>query len=273
MRRPEELQLHRSFEELGWAGLVDELNQAARLSKDRSGAEQILVTTNGTILAGFGHWRSALLEQRPEIQCIEYPLDDDESLSFILTHHQPWRGWNAFVRIRLAMTLTPHFQQRALDNMRTGGKYKGSADLPEAQHIDVREQIAGIAGAGARNVGNVKVILKYAHPRLIDALRDTRLTINRAIQLCKLPRSEQLEQFIRYCEERDTNKVIRQAIARSKKTEKNLNGAALLQELQQQEAKQPGSVVVRTGRLQRTVVIVGRDLLPEIDSSGGIDVT
>ena len=27
--------------------------------------------------------------------------------------------------------------------MRAGGKYKGLANLPEAQHIDVRQEIAG----------------------------------------------------------------------------------------------------------------------------------
>jgi hypothetical protein len=38
------------------------------------------------------------------------------------------------------------------------------------------------------------------------------LKINRAIQFCKLPRAAQLEQFIRYSEERATNRVIRRSI-------------------------------------------------------------
>ncbi len=259
VRSPEQLRLHRALEELGWTGVIDEFNDAARLTKP-SVTEPILITTNGTILAGFGRWRLAVFERRPEIHCIEYPLSEDEALQFILTHHQTRCGWNAFVRIRLALTLEPYFQKRALDNMRAGGKYKGWANLPEAQHIEVRQEIARAAGVGARNISNVKTILEVAHLRLKEALRDGTLTINRAIQFCKLPRAEQLEQFIRYSTECATNKVIRQSIARPKEQKTSLDVVAVLDALQQQEARQPGSVVVRIGRHKHTVVLIGQDL-------------
>ena len=180
--------------------------------------------------------------------------------SSYISHHQTQRGWNPFIRIRLALKLEPYFQKRALDNMRAGGKYKGWANLPEAQHIEVRQEIARAAGVCARNVSNVKTILQTAHPRLKEALRDGTLTINRAIQFCKLPRAEQLEQFIRYSEERATNKVIRQSIARPKEEKISLDVVTVLDALQQQEARQPGSVAVRVGRHKRTVVLIGQDL-------------
>ena len=260
VRSPKQLRLHRALEELRWIGVMDEFNHAAR-QRNPTVTEPILITTNGTILAGFGRWRSAVFECRHEIRCIEYPLSEDEALQFILTHHQSRCGWNAFVRIHLALTLEPNLQQRALDNMRSGGKYKGWANLPEAQHIEVRQEIARVAGVGARNVSNVKTILQTAHPRLKEALRDGTLTINRAIQFCKLPRAEQLEQFIRYSEERATNKVIRQSIARAKEEKTSLEVVAVLDALQQQETRQPGSVAVRVGRHKRTVVLIGQDLL------------
>jgi len=256
---PEQLRLHQALDELGWTS-ADELNDDARL-KDQLVPEPILITMGGTILAGFGRWRLALFERRREIHCIEYHLSADEALRFILTRHQTGRGWNAFVRIRLALTLELYFQQRARDNISAGGKHKGSAKLPEAQRIDVRKEIAEIAGVSARNVTNVKMILEYAHPKLKEALRDGRLRINRAIQFCKLPRAEQLEQFIRYSEERETDKVIRRSIDGLKEEKTRLDIVAVLDALQQQEGRQPGSVVVRVGRLQRTVVLVGRDLL------------
>jgi hypothetical protein len=262
VRSPEQLRLHRALEELGWTDEMDEFNDAARLTNP-SVTEPILITTKGTILAGFGRWRLAVFERRHEIHCIEYSFSEDESLQFILTHHQPRRGWNAFVRIRLALTLEPNLQQRALDNMRAGGKYKGSANLPEAQHIDVRQEIARAAAVGDRNVSNVRTILQTAHPSLIGALKEGTLTINRAIQFCKLPRAEQLEQFIRYSEERATNKVIRRSIARPKEEKTSLDVVAVLDALQQQEARQSGSVAVRVGRHKRTVILVGRDLLTE----------
>lgn len=258
IRRPEQLRLHRALEELGWPG-VHEFNSAAQL-KNQSVPEPILITTNGTILAGFGRWQLAVFEARHELHCIEYPLNEDEALQFILRRHQVRQGWNAFVLICLALTLEPYFQQKALDNMRAGGKYKGSANLPDAQYIEVRERIASVAAVCARNVSNVKRILEATHPRLIAALREGTLTINGAMRFCQLPKAEQLEQFIRQSEERATNKVIRQSVGRPIKNT-SPETVTILDALQQQEARQPGSVVVRVGRLQGTVILVGRDLL------------
>jgi hypothetical protein len=94
VRSPEQLRLHPALKELSWTGVIDEFNDAARL-KDQSVPELILITTNGTILAGFGRWQSAVFDGRHEIHCIEYPLGEDEALQFIIRHHQPQRGWNA----------------------------------------------------------------------------------------------------------------------------------------------------------------------------------
>ena len=262
VRSPEQLRLHRALSDLGWAGIICELNEAAWLTS-ASIALPILITTSGTILAGIGGWQSAVHDGRHEINCIEYPLSEEEALQFIISHHQPQPGWNAFVRTCLALKLEPYFRERALDHMRAGGKYKGSANLPEAQHIDVRQEIARAAGVGARNVSNVRTILQTAHMRLKEALRDGTLSINRAIQFCKLNRTKQLEQFIRYSEERATNNVIRQAIGRPKEEKISYDAVIVLDALQQQEARQPGSVAVRFGRHKRTVVLIGQDLLAD----------
>ncbi len=260
VRSPENLRLHTVLRDLDMIDVVEELNDAARL-RDQSAAEPILITTNGTILAGFGRWRLAVCERRHEIHCIEYQLSEDESLQFMLSHHQTRRGWNAFFRIRLALTLEPYFQQRALDNMRAGGKYKGLANLPAAQHLDVRQQIADLAAVGTRNVSNVKTILKTAHPQLITALLNGTLTINGAMQFCKFSKAQQLEHFIRHIEDREINKVIRRSITRSNATKISLDVSTVLDALQQQEARQSGSVVVQVGRFQHTVILIGQDLL------------
>src|SRR5271157_3391679 len=179
VRSPEQLRLHPALDELNWI-VVGELNGAAQATSP-SEAEPIIITTKGTILAGFGRWRLAVFEGRREVHCIEHPISEEQSLHFILNHHKPRRGWNAFVRIRLALTLEPDLQQRALENMRAGGKYKGLANLPEAQYMDVRHQIAAVAGVGTRNVSNVKTMLKIGHPRVKAALQEGTLTINRAM--------------------------------------------------------------------------------------------
>jgi len=272
VRSTGELRLHRALKEANWIGAIDEFDDAARLSYLSVG-EPILITMNGTILAGFGRWRSAVFEGKLELNCIEYQLNEDESLWFILTQHQTRSGWNDFIRIRLALALEPDFQQRAFDNMRAGGKFKGLANLPEARRIDVRKEIARAAGVGDRNVSNVRTILKVAHPRLIEALRNGTLRINRAIQFCKLPRAAQLEQFIRYSEERATNRVIRRSIPQPKEKKASLDVLAVLDALQFQEARQPGSVAVRIGRHKRTVVLVGQDHLAGPHSQKELNLT
>ncbi len=108
-------------------------------------------------------------------------------------------------------------------------------------------------------LGNVKVILKTAHPRLIAALQNDMLTINRAILFCKLPKAEQLAQFVRYSTERSIRKVIRQTIPRPEKDRASKDVVSVLDALRAKEMQQPGSVVIRPSRLQRTIVLVGRN--------------
>jgi hypothetical protein len=265
VRSPKDLHLHPALEKIGWSGLVDELNDAAG-SAIHPTHDPIFIAMDGTVLAGFGRWRLAVFEQVPEIYCIEHSLSADDSLMFILNHHQTQRGWNGFVRIRLALTLKPSFQQAALNNMRSGGRYKGLANLPEAHHVDVRQQVADLAGACPRNVGNVETILKLAHPTLIKALENDTLRIYRAMQFCKLPRGEQLEQFIRYSEDRATRKAIRHCLAAPRKDDLSLDPGAVIEALRRQEGPNAGSVLVRIVRHKRTVILVGQDLLPEINS-------
>jgi hypothetical protein len=258
VRSPEALHLHHALHEIDGVGAVGETNEALQFT-DSCVTEPVLITTNGTILAGFGRWRAAALAGSLELNCIEFQLSEDQSLQFILAHHQTRCGWNAFVRIRLALTLEPNLQQKALDNMRTGGKLKGLANLPEAQRIDVRKEIARAAGVGGRNVSNVRTILQSAHPTLIGALKEGTLTINRAIQFCRLSRAAQLEQFIRYSEERATNRVIRRFVPQLKEKEASVDVLAVLEALQCQESRKPGSIAVRFGRHRHTVVLVGQD--------------
>jgi hypothetical protein len=257
----EELRVHPALQEIGFCAFLPELNEATRSQNRISPQEPIFVTHTGLILSGFGCWRSAVFDRQSEINCIEYPLSEDESLHFILTHHQTRQGWNDFVRIRSALTLAPALQQRALDNMSAGGKLKGLANLPDPHHVNVRKEIARAAGVGDRNVSNVRKILETAHPRLIEALQNGTLKISRAMQFCDLPKAEQLEQFVRYSEERAIYKVIRRAVPQPKAPEATLDVVAVLDALQHQEERQPGSVAVRAGRLKRTVVLIGQDLL------------
>jgi hypothetical protein len=262
VRSPKQLRLHGALDELGCCCTIEELNHAAQL-KDWPELEPIRVTTKGRIFAGFGRWRLATLEGKHEIACLEYPFSDDEALQLILTHHRPKRGWNDFVRIRLALTLQPYFQQKALENMRAGGKYKGSTNLPEAERIDVRQEIAKAAGTGFRNVDKVKAILLHAHPSIIAALQTDRVKIHRAWKWCTLSKSDQITAFAHYEEKRIEQKVLREFPAGDANL--LLDPGQVIKTLEVTEAQHPGSIEIRTSRSKRTVVILGQDLLQALE--------
>ena len=78
---------------------------------------------------------------------------------------------------------------------------------------------------------------------------------------CNLPKAEQIEHLIRHLEDRTINKAIRRSIARPKKEKTTANIATLLDALQRQEERQPGSALLQIGRFKRTVILIGQDLL------------
>jgi hypothetical protein len=258
VRSPGDLRLHPALAGLGTIDVLQELNGAARL-KSQAALEPILITPTGIVLAGFGSWRLALSRGWPHVHCIEYPLSDDEALRFMLGSGRTRGGWNAFVRICLALMLESSFQQQALENQRAGGKHKGSAKLPEAHRLDVRREIADAAGVGARNVSKVKAILGCAHPKLKEGLLSGTLSIHRAFQWSALSKSQQAAAFANYQWHRTTGKVIRRTLGAPKKEQPViLDALSVLRALQIQEEAQPGSVLVRMGCLQHTVVLLGR---------------
>src|SRR5215813_115843 len=263
VRCPEQLRVHPALIEIGWTGGIDDLNDAVRL-KNHSLPEPVLITTTGTILSGFGTWRLAVFESREHIECIEYEVSENESLQFILSRHRSQRGWNNFVRIRLALTLEPYLRQKSLENVRAGGRHKGLANLPDLERIDVRQEIAAVAGVGARNVSSVKKILQVAHPRIIEALTEGTLRINRALQFCRSSRTVQLEEFIRYSTERATAKEIRQSLSQPRRQKSNCaDVVGVLDALRREEVKQPGSIALRLSASNQSVVLIGRNLLSQ----------
>ena len=265
---PRSLKLHSALDKLGWTHLED-LNDA-NYKGDQPLREPVLVTSQGTLLSGVGHWQLALLECRNEISCIEYSIGQDEALQFILAHHRARRQFNDFVLIRLALTLEPHFQEKALNNMRVGGMYKGLTNLPEADRIDVRDEIAKAAGTGTGNVSKVKAILRSAHPNIITALQNGQLSIHQAWQWRNLPKGQQTEEFARYEEEQIQRKVLRPFVEGRRKTP--FNPAETIAALRTLESLNPGCIVIRPGRSMSTVVILGQDVLEVFRNSEPVNV-
>jgi hypothetical protein len=262
LRLPEQLRLHPVLEEFDFLAAED-LNNSAEL-KRLAIPEPIVITTNGTILAGFGAWRLANLEREEAVHCIEYAIGEEEILPFILRYHQPRRAWNAFARISVARRLKFDLQQRALDNMRVGGKYKGSTNLPKADRIDVRQKIATLAGTGTGNVTKVEAILDNAHPNIVVALQNGLLSIHQAWKWCKLSKTQQKEEFARHEEEYTRRKILREFSVGESST--SLDPVQVIEALQHKESLEPGSITIRTSLSKRTTIVLGEDLLGAMDA-------
>jgi hypothetical protein len=259
VRSPEELRIHPALEETGFCAFLPELQEVARCQDLMLPEQPVLVTHNRVIVAGFERWRMAVSRRVPTIECLEYTLTDEGALQFMLSLQRRRNYWNPFIRIRLALKLEGALQQRALANMQMGGKYKGSATLPKAAQIDVRQQIAAIAGAGGRNVSKVKEIVDQGHPRILGELANGSISINRAHQLCRLPFANQLEALTEeYCDR--VSGHIEGDLLWQGKVSRPLEVTAVLKILQQQEEHQPGSVSIQFSRRKRTVILAGEDV-------------
>ena len=269
VRALEELRTHPALDVIGSCAFLPDLNEAARSPDQSSPEEPIFVTQAGLILAGFGRWRLALSRKIPTIECVEYCLTEEDALQFMLAVEKRRNGWNSFIRIRLALNLERPLQQRALINMQMGGKHKGSATLPKAAQIDVREQIAAIAGAGARNVSKVKEIIEKSHPRILGELASGSISINRAHRFCRLPFAKQLEALTEdYCDKVADD--IERGLFRQGNGNRALEVKTVLNSLQQQELQLPGSVSIHLSRRKRSVILVGEDFQSRFRGSAGV---
>lgn len=258
-RPPEQLQRHRVLDEIGWTDL-EEINEAAR-RKLESVRKPILITKHGTILSGLGSWHLALFEGRQQVICVQYDIDELEALQFILAIHRTAKRWNSFISIRIALKLEPYFQQKAVENMKAGGRYKGSTNLSKADRIEVRQEVANIAGSGVGNVDKVKTILQSAHPNVIQALQDGALRIHRAWTWCRLPKSQQKEVFAKYDEDQTRRKILREF--KGVRPKPRFDSARALEALLSFEAGHPCQIEFRISPGRNTVVLLGQDLINE----------
>ncbi|HET9281749.1 MAG TPA: hypothetical protein VFR24_07285 [Candidatus Angelobacter sp.] len=258
VRSPEVLRLHPTFNDLNLSGWL--INSELQ-GKQQNVHEPILITRAGIILGGFAEWHGAVCAGQPEIDCTEFALNDDEALQLILTLHRPRVAWNDFTRTELALEQEFYFQSKALANQIAGGRHKGLANLPKAQHIDVREKIADLARVSSRTVGNVKTILKKAHPSVVEALHNGTITINAALEICKFDTTRQVEELARFLMKRSNNKTYSEYVDKLQVEQLVADLSAFFAKLQQFETTTPGSVEVRSGTGKKTVIIVGKNHL------------
>jgi hypothetical protein len=257
------LRPHPAFDQIGWQDIAD-LNRAARYQQVAQ--EPLRVTREGIILSGVGEWRLAIAQERQYVHCIEHDLDNDQALEFILARSGPRKGLNDFIRICLALTLEEYLRRKGRENMGAARKHKGLTNSSNLTLIDVRRSTADLAGTGTGNVDKVRVILEKSHPNIIRALQEGSLRIHRTWMWCGLSETDQLEAFREFQERlamrKTAGKVNKRGIPPSFTTER------ILRSLECLETSHPGHVRIRRTERRETVILVGSDLVNEIQSQG-----
>jgi hypothetical protein len=140
--------------------------------------EPIVITRDRTVVDGYARWQLARQQGRGTILCTEYDLGEEESLCWLVQSRRPHRGLNAYTRIILALDAERYLQDKARANLRLAGK--GSSNLTDLNRLDVRSQVAAIAGVSAGNVTKVKQLRKTAEAAIEQAVRDGEISIHRA---------------------------------------------------------------------------------------------
>jgi hypothetical protein len=191
LRRTEEIRSHPSWLKNDIPLSVARLAAAAGAG-DLAFEPPIITTHEGLLIDGYEVHALARQQGRTHLTALEYQIDEMEALELLLLRNRRSEGLNAFCRIVMALDRKQEFRQRAAANQSTGGREKGSSNLTKASHVDVRAEIARIAGSSSGTVNKVEALLKYAIPEVIAALRGGKITVHRASLWCKYSRAEQL---------------------------------------------------------------------------------
>jgi len=142
--------------------------------------EPIVITRDRIVVDGYARLHLARQQGRGTIVCLKYDLTEEEALRWLVQSRRPSRGLNAYMRIILALDSEPYLREKARENLRAGGRSKGSSNLTESNRIDVRSEVAAIAGVSTGNVTKVKQLRKTAEAALEQAVRDGEISIHRA---------------------------------------------------------------------------------------------
>jgi hypothetical protein len=156
-------------------------------------SQPISITCSGIIIDGYARYELARRQARQTILCLEYSLDEQEALRWLIQNHLPSKGLNGFSRTLLALDLEQPLQKAARANQHEGGRNKGSSKLTEAQALDVRSKTAVTVCVSSGNVTKAKQVLKSADPIIRQAVKSGEISLHKAWQWSGLSPREQLK--------------------------------------------------------------------------------
>jgi hypothetical protein len=175
--------------------------------------EPPVITRDRRIIDGYARLELARRQGQRSILCIEYDLTDEQALRWLIQSRHPYRGLNAYLRILMASDLEPDLQEEARRNQQAGARNKGSSKLTTVKTVDVRSEIAAVAGASTGNVTKVTQLRRTAHPSVEEALRAGEISIHKAWQWRNESPETQLENLRRRRLERGISRKARTLVA------------------------------------------------------------
>ena len=271
---PDELRPHPSYIRHNLTVHACQLSALAELG-DLAFREPILIKQDRIIVDGLAHWTLARLQGRPTLTCIEYEMSEAEALQNLLQRHRRSSGLNDFIRICLALELEPFFKAKGRAKQQAGGQNKGSSILTEAERLDVRKEIARIAGVSVGDITKVKQLTTTAHSDIIKALREKELSIHRAWLWRKLSPEEQRERLWLNQSKRGIGKTVRHLLSPylPKNSPTALNVGDLIKLVSALQSGKLGSVRLVSINAPGKIVFVTEELLRTLEAQEELALT
>jgi hypothetical protein len=256
------------------------VTSATRLSAiakswDPLNLDPICITRDNKILKGLEECEFARMKNIEKVSCLEYDLDEEGQIRWILEHHRKPEYFNDFVRIVVALELKPLLRERARRHMQIGGQSKGSMNLPEVERIDCREKIADAADVADVQVSKVEELLQRGNLELLKALRNGEVRIHRASVWLKNP--EHLsDQLLRHRTvsgiTKKVNTFLQKHRSKPRAPDRPLDIRRLGNALAGMDSGRLADVVVAPIRASGQVLLISEQLLQNLETQGELNL-
>jgi hypothetical protein len=269
-RSPSELHPHSSWVKHNLGLSVARLSAIAT-NWNPSQLDPISITRDGTILKGHEVCELARRMRLESVSGLEYDLDEAEALLWIIQHSHRDQELNPYHRIVLALDYEPSFRERARENQRAGGQFKGLTTLSEAQAINCRREIARLAGVSEGTLAKVRRLLQAGCPELLEALREGEVSIDCAFGWLRNP-EKQLDQLTLYRSQGGITRTIDSLLHRHRIADSAGKGQFDIQRigsaLVAMDTERKTSVLIGTIRTPGKVILLSNELLQALESQG-----
>jgi len=222
----------------------------------------INTSANFTVLDGYALLKLAQAQRRPTVLCRRLDLSEREQVLWIVQRLQSRSLANDYIHALAALRLKPDWRARALLNQQLGGRLKGSANLQEADRVDVFRKIAEETGIPATRLRRVDCLESEAAPEVIAALRKADIRIDRAWRWIRFSHKKQREELEQFLEQKGVKKVIREMLTKHLPTQRPLpiDVKEVMSDLLSMLLAAPASVQLQVVKVKGKVVVLSEEL-------------